>query len=451
MNLREWFSRARAAFAPHNALDVSNLTPIEFARLLDSWGAGASASGVIVTPDSAGRAIPVKACCTLIAGGIVSMPLRILKREVKKGRFVAEPVDDHPLWWLFNESPNDDEAAASLWQRIVWDLLLRGEAMVRIVRPLRGLTVQALRWYPRQLVEVERAWDAATRVTRTVSYSVTDRESGRTFGVLPEDMLHFRTELAQRPIGGASWSAIFESTREAIGILLAIEQFAGRAFLNGGTARNVIGYPQGVAPTRDQQDLLREAWIKRYGGIDNSHVPLILTNGAAVSKLSLTAQELQMVEAWKLQVSNIAAGFNVPPWMIGETDKATSWGSGIEQMSKGFIRYTLGPIITAIEQELNRKLFGIARYACDFDEEALDRGDMKSLGEWFRQAIGGSQGPGFMTINEVRSRVKLPPIEGGEELYDPKGATPDDSGKPSAAADPAEPDDPAPVPDRGES
>lgn len=436
--------------APQNsAQEVTNLSPQEFADLLDGYGLLLGSAGVLVTPETAAKCIPVMASCALIAGGIVSMPIRVVRRELSDGRYVQFPADDHDYWWLLNESPNEEFAAATMWQQVVWDLQLRAVSYVRMVRESggRGIGVRELVYHPASQVVPDRQWDPARRRVRIVRYLVTI--DGRTFGVPPEDMLHFRGELAQ---GEPERSAALEAAREAIGIAIAVEQYSGRVFSNGGTPRAVIQYPAGVTMTPEQQDQLRQAWVRRYGGAENSHLPLVLANGGQVNKLSLTASELQMIESRKFQVIEIARAFRVPPFMIGETEKTSSWGSGIEQMSKGFIRYTLGPTITAIEQELNRKLFpSRTRYFVDFDEEALDKGDMKSLGDWYRQAVGGSQGPGFMTINEIRRRLNLPPVDGGDALYEPKGTT-DEDAQPPAGAGRAEPGEGDPgVPDRGEA
>jgi HK97 family phage portal protein len=435
MGILETIRGTLQRFRPSNAsLDTANLTPKEFADLLDSYGMS-SASGILVTPATAAKCIPVAAACALVAGGIVSMPLRLVRREVVDGRFVQYPADDHDYFWLLNESPNEDYPAAVLWQRVAWDLKLRAESFVMIVRSSGGrdIMVKELSHVPHECVVVDRQWSAAKRRMQIVRYIVTIE--GRTVVLVPADMLHFRGELAQ---GDPPRSAELESAKEAVGLTLAIEQYCGRFFTNGGTPRTVIQYPAGVKLTKDQQDLLREAWVRRYGGVQNSHLPLVLADGGTISRLSATAVESQMLEQRKFQVIEIARAFRVPPFMIGETEKTSSWGSGIEQMSKGFIRYTLGPLITSIEQELNRKLFGIARYFVDFDEEALDKGDMKSLGDWFRQAIGGSQGPGFMTVNEVRRRLNMPPIDGGDELFEQ--STPGDSQDAQAtSADPVSP------------
>lgn len=453
MALRDFIDSVRGRFRPKDtAQELSGLTPKQFAELLEEYGQLSTSAGQLVTPDTAARCVPVAAACALVSGGIASMPIRIYRREMQDGRFVQAPADDHGLYWLLNESPNPDYAAAVLWQRVAWDMKLRARSFVRIVRESggRGIRPIELAHLPRQSVTVKRKWDAYRGRLVTTGYEVAGE--GGTYFVLPQDMLDFRGEISQT---NPEYSAEFHATRDAIGTALAMEQFAGRWFTNGGTPRTTIEYPQGVKLNPEATQLIREQWAKRYGGVENSHLPLVLSDGGKVGRLTATAVESQLVEQRKFIVVEIARGLRVPPFMIGETTVTSSWGSGIEQMSKGFVRYTLGPVITSIEQELNRKLFSIARYAVDFDEEALDRGDMKSLGDWFRQAVGGSMGPGWMTVNEIRARLKLAPVDGGDEIYDPKnlqGASDEpnagDGEVPGAGG--GEPDDASKVRDPGE-
>lgn len=418
--------RHRAASAPtirqlpsvQNSTMVTGLSFADFQRLfvLDTH------SGANVNAENATRAIPVQAVCTLIAGGITSMPLRIVQREIVNGEAVLSPADDHPYWWLFNEEPNADSTSAHFLEHIVKRKLLWSRSFARIIRKAggRSLEIDELVWYPNEAVQIDRRWDDTAKLWRIQRYLF--RDGTQTYGVPPEDVLDFRGVPAPH-----SWAMSEQlwSAREAVGLCLTIEEYCGRFFANGGMPRTNIEFPNKV--DKDQQELLRDAWVRHYGGASNAAMPLILTQGGKASKLQWNAEEAQMLEARKFQVIEIARAWGVPPFMIGETEKASAWGTGLESLGKSFIRYTLGQHMTAIEQEINRKIFRISRFFVDFDEEALARGDMASLGSWFRQAVGGANGPGFMTSNEVRARLKMPPRDDGNTLYVPKTPTSGDS------------------------
>ena len=104
--------------------------------------------------------------------------------------------------------------------------------------------------------------------------------------------------------------------------------------------------------------------------------------------------------------------------MIGENEKTSSWGTGVEQITLGFVRFTLAPMLCRWEEELNRKLFRRAGQFVEFSLAALLRGDSKAKAEAFRSAIGGpGTGDGWMSVNEIRKLENLPPIDGGDLPY----------------------------------
>jgi hypothetical protein len=177
--------------------------------------------------------------------------------------------------------------------------------------------------------------------------------------------------------------------------------------------------------------------------VANSHNPLILENGAKWDRVGITAKDAQLLELLQYSTSDIARIFGVPPHMIGDVDKSTSWGTGIEQQGIGFVRYTLLPHLRRQAAELSRKLFPVqgakvSPLYIDFDPEAMLVGDAKTQGEFYRVALGGNQLPGFMSVNEVRACRGLQPVPGGDKVYIPTAAP--------TAADPAT--DPATDPGR---
>jgi pantothenate kinase type III len=89
---------------------------------------------------------------------------------------------------------------------------------------------------------------------------------------------------------------------------------------------------------------------------------------------------------------------------------------GVEQMSIGFVKYTLQRHLVKFEQEINRKVFRYAGRFCEFATAGLERGDTKTRNEAYRIALGRAGEPAWMTVNEVRRRENLPPVDGGDEL-----------------------------------
>ena len=168
------------------------------------------------------------------------------------------------------------------------------------------------------------------------------------------------------------------------------------------------------------------------GGTGNAHLPALMVGGAKVHELTMNAEDAQLIDTRRFQVEDIARIFGVPPHMIGHTDKTSSWGTGVEQMSIGFVKYTLQRHLVKFEQEINRKVWpSRERYFVEFMTAGLERGDYKTRNEGYRIALGRAGEPAWMTVNEVRKLENLPPVPGGEKL--PAPADPADPAAPPAA------------------
>jgi HK97 family phage portal protein len=167
------------------------------------------------------------------------------------------------------------------------------------------------------------------------------------------------------------------------------------------------------------QDDFREAWVKKYGHSGPNGVPLILTQGLDVKELTMSAVDQQLLESRQWQVVDIARAFGVAPHQIGETTKATSFGSGIESMDRSFITYTMGSHLKRISDELNIKLWSTSKYFTRHNIDQYLAGDSTAQASYFQKALGGPGAQGWMLVDEVRKLKHLPPIEGGDKLYVP--------------------------------
>lgn len=364
------------------------------------FGVRSTSAGVAVTVESAKTSAAVYSCCRLIAGAVALLPIPVYERTLDGGRKKVE----HNLWWLLNESPYPTLTACSFWEWMLASMLLRGDGLAEILRDRNGNPTGFLP-LPRQCVEVEE------RDGRLV-YFVSDGVS--TYGLYDEDVLHFPGFGFD---GCKGESVIRYAARQAVGTALAADEYAGEFFANGASPAVALSYPQGVAPTEAQQNYLREQFTERYTGKGNHHKPLLLVNGGKVEPISLNAEDAQLLETRKFQVTEIARAFGVPPHMIGETSASTSWGSGIEQMGIGFVRYTLGPHLRRIEQEINRKLWPRSpKFFVEFNRDGLLAGDSKTESEVISKSLGGPGAQGWMTVNEARRLKNLPPVPGGDLL-----------------------------------
>ena len=239
-------------------------------------------------------------------------------------------------------------------------------------------------------------------------YAVKDAATGAVRGVDQDDMLHF-TGFGFN--GLRSQSVVQWAARNAIGNALAAGDFMGRTMGEGAMPQIALSYPNKFGP--DQAKLLRDNFVATYTGTGARKLPLVLTEGGTVQQLSISPADLELMAARGFEKQEVCEAFGVPPILIGNSEKTSSWGTGIEQITIGFVRFTLAPMLCRWEEELNRKLFRRAGQFVEFSLDALLRGDSKAEADAFRAALGGpGTGDGWMAIDEVRKLKNLPALGG---------------------------------------
>lgn len=375
-----------------------NMTAREFAEWLGEINPN---GGPPVTEQSAMRISAVYAAIDLVAGAVTMAPCQTYRRIDERRR---APVRGD-LWWLLNEQPNPAMSAASFWRYMVAARMLHGDAFATIVRRDRSPDVYGL--VPRH----PRAVEPVRGEQGEIVYRVLE-DDGRVVAYDGSDVLHVPSVGFD---GLRSVSAIKAALGDAGGIALAAADFSSAYFSRGLQAQVAFAAPGDIS---DEEIARLKAQVdEKHSGRNGMWRPMVLTHGMKVERLSMSAEDAQLLDARRFQIEDIARLFGVPPHMIGHTEKSTAWGTGLEQMSIGFVRYRIAPICRAFEQEINRKLYRRATGFVEFNLEGLMRGDSKARSDAYRAALGGpGSGDGWMTPDEIRLLENMPDEITGE-LY----------------------------------
>lgn len=334
------------------------------------------------------------ACVRLVAGTISSLPLMVF-RPGPKGREVAS---DHPLYRILHDSPNADQTALNFWQFVSAAIELQGNGYAEIIRASGGRVIALAPPYAPDQVAPRRANDGS------IEYCV----SGRSSPIPQERMLHVRG-FGGNPLGGLSTLAY---GRKTFGLAIATESAATGTFRNGVRTTGILKTKDTLTgpQRREAEDTLSE----KFTGAMNAGRPMLLDRDMDWVQLSINPDDAQMLESRAFSVEEICRFFSVPPHMIGHTEKTSSWGTGIEQMTIGFVQFTLRERLKNIESTLEKQLLTAveraAGYRIEFNIEGLLRGDSKTRSEVHASALQN----GWRTINEVRAIENLPPVEGGD-------------------------------------
>ena len=412
-----WFAKAPAQSPRASFQDAGGGVVITSpADLEEALRTGSlSASGASVTPNSAMRVATVYACVRIISGAVATLPLDIKRRVDARTR---EDASGHSLWALIRRKPNRWQTPSQFRRMMQAHLLLRGNAFAMKVVS-RGEVRELIPLHPDR-VERKQLDDLSLEYTYT-------RKDGRRVKLAQADVF----DLVGLTLDGVNGVSPITYARETIGLSLAQESHGASTFKNGAKVSGVLKHPgklgkEGTENLRDSLGDFREGGAKE--GKD-----LILEEGMSYERMAMTAEDAQWIESRKFSRTDIAMFFGVPPHMIGDTEKSTSWGTGIEQQSIGFVAYTLEDHLTMWEEAIARDLIPEAEttmYA-RFNRAALVKGDIKARWEAHTKALQW----GVSSPNEIRALEDQNPREGGDIYYPPPNTAGEKTGGDNAPSD----------------
>lgn len=359
-------------------------------------------AGVPVTESTVMNVSAVYACIQLISGAMASLPLPIYERTTTGRQRV-----DHPLWWLLNEQPIARCSASTFWRYMMTSKLLHGDGFALIKRKsvFSPEIVSITPWHP---LAVNVFLNGDRLAYQFINYIGGQGIESQMYD--QDDVLHF-TGVGFN--GLRSVSPLRHALRNAAGIALAADKYSAE-FFSASAKPEIVIKTEMAKLSGDQKELIIDAWKSIQQG-DRTR-PGVLGAGMSLQELTINAEEAQLLQSRMFQIEDIARIYGVPPFMIGHTQNTTSWGSGVEQMGIGFVKYTLSQHIVDAEQEINRKLFTTEKNFCEFNTAGLERGDIKTRNESYRIGLGRAGEPAWLTVNEVRAAENLPPKIGGDEL-----------------------------------
>lgn len=378
-------SLMRAAFGPSDV--VSN--PDHW--IMRALGGGKTNAGTYVSEYTALNLPVIYRAVSLIADAIAYMPINIYRREGKK-RILAEDREDY---WVLSMRPNENMTSYVWRQSVSSHSLLWGNGYNYLSRRGNGMTREIIPLLPDR-----------TRVVKDPGkdpYLSTTIEN-ETLQLPLDDVAHIP---ALGFDGLTGYSPIYLA-RQAVGMAQALEEFGAKFFSNDAKSGGFIMHP-GKLGDKAQKNL-SDSMTTKQGGLENAHKVKILEEGAKFIQTTIPPEDAQFLGTREFQIAEVARLYGVPLHMLQSHEKVTSWGSGIEEMTLGFVIFTLAPWIARWEQELNRKLFLPSEqkiYYVKLNINALLRGDAKSRGEFYERALKN----GWMTIDEVREKEELDPLE----------------------------------------
>jgi HK97 family phage portal protein len=373
--------------------------------LVTLFGGHGSDAGVVVTEATSLQSSPVWAAIRVISETVGSLPLMLYERSADgRSRKLAT---EHPLYELLYCMPHP-EIPAMLWsETLMGHALAYGNAYAEVCRhPETGeiLSLPILRpdWMaPRRTDEGELIYEYRHPRTGNHIYR-------------PSEIFHLRG----LGFDGLVGYSVIRMARESIGLTMAAERFGAKFFGAGARPSGVLTHPGRLSD--DARGRLRQDFERLHQGVNNSHRVAILEEGMKWDALGVPPEDAQFLQTRTFQLQEVARWFNLP---IGKLRGAGQSYASMEAENLVFLTETLRPWLIRIEQEIYAKLLNNIERRIYFAEHRIDdllRADQTA--RYNAYAIGRNWG--WLSVNEIRSREGLDPIQGGDEYLQPLNMQP---------------------------
>lgn len=359
------------------------------ARLADVLGT-ATSSGATVTELSALSVPTFSACAGLLSDMLGMLPCK-LYQKTPAGR---EEVEDHPAHRLVSRDPSESLTAYQLRKLAQDGVSYGGNGYIRVWR--------------NQFYEPEEiGWLRPCDVT-PVAYKTNDGRLRVKYKVNGERKELTRADVVHvfgMSLDGVSGISNLRLLRESLGTQISQRTQAATIFKNGARFPGFLKAPVGL--TKEQMDDARADWAAKQEGSANSGRTPILRGEwqyAAINGMSL--EDAEFLDSRKFERSEVATMFRIPEVLLGNSDKASSWGTGIETLTNGFLAFSLNPWLVNWESALRVTLLTEEEkargYYFRFNRGALLQVALEAQAKFFREM----RDIGVFSVNDVRRRLE---------------------------------------------
>lgn len=322
---------------------------------------------------------------SIIASDIASSPVQLMKNNM--------PQADDELVHLINEQPNSVMDGWHLKYALAVNMLLNGNSFAEIIR--EDEKPVAIELLPNSSVTVTQADNG------TIKYNVGERKRA----VKPSDMLHFKY-FTQDGLTGLS---PLYALRDEMKIQKAGNRTWYNFFSRGVNGSGILKIHKSDLDAEAKQ-AIREKFEEANGssGGDNALRTIILDDSMDYSTLEINTDVLKLVNSSDWTSKQIAKAFGVPVERLSvENAHSSSIQNNLIYMQNTLVHY-----FNVFTSELDSKLRDNVKEVFRFNADRLLEADPQTKVENVLKQVQGS----LLTINEGRSKLGLPPKEGGDRL-----------------------------------
>jgi HK97 family phage portal protein len=371
-----------------------------------------AAAGKPVTRVTATRVAAFLSGVKMLANDTAKMPLILRETLVVKGHQRTQPAIEDPLYPILKDCPNDWQTSYQLRWFLVSQLVMQGNCYCQKITDQAG---DIIGLNPLDAWNMAPHWNHDTNPP-TLTFRHTDG-LGKVREFKPSDLWHVtNTNIEGNGVVGASVIAL---AKEALSVLMAAEETAGRNFANGLGMGGFISFPAETDVDEKQAQKVVDDLKKNFSGSQNAGKFSALPGGGTWQKMTFNAQESQLLESRKWNEQEVVRLLGGAPLLVklGLSEKENTYASSSAFLDEYF-NTSLLPLTTAIEQSITRDLIKKAdrgRLYAKHSADIILRGSPKERAETNKTLIESTQ----MTPNEARILEDRDTVEGGDVLIAP--------------------------------
>jgi len=243
------------------------------------------------------------------------------------------------------------------------------------------------------------------------SIRVCSRTGGTAVDIPFDEVIQFKTYSPGNPSG---YLSPISALRQTLSEQVEAGRFRRQLWRSSGRLNAQITRPKDVAPWTEEQKknfatAFREAW--GAGGSKAGSIP-ILEDGMEIKPFTTSFKESEWTNSVKLSREAVAAAYGINPSLIWHSETQTY--ASARDNARALYAECLGPIIQMLQQRINAFLLPILGAGpetyVEFDLAEKLKGSFEERAAIYQSACGSP----YMTRDEVRAELNLPPLPEGQ-------------------------------------
>lgn len=204
--------------------------------------------------------------------------------------------------------------------------------------------------------------------------------------------------------------------RLSLGTTQAGDEAAARTFTQGALISALASVDDDEGLEAEDFAKAREEINRHVLGRENAgRIPLI-NRRIKLSPFSMSLADAQFLQSRQFQIEEIARWLGIPPHLLMQTEKQTSWGTGVDEQNQGLSKFVLGQWAQRFEERASR-LLPNPRWV-EFDFAGLERPNFATnVGLVLQQMAAGliSAAYGRKLLNIPEGAAPAAPASGGTD------------------------------------